>query len=169
MATENFRILKQGDCKNAFCNAKLPADETTIIKPPSGNPYTKKDVFWLLKKTLYGLGCPPQHWYRLVTSILINMGLQPGLQNLCLFQGVPSYPDSPASSTEKPLHLGLYVDNFIYLSEDTVIEQQFERLLASKLRVEFIGTLNWFLGTHFEWSSQQDGALLCHFSREAYV
>ena len=51
MDTDNFRLLKQGDCKNTFLNAKFPADKTTIIKPPSSNPDTKKDVFWLLKKT----------------------------------------------------------------------------------------------------------------------
>ena len=45
MAVENCRRLKQGDCKNAFCNACLPDDESTIIKPPSGDPDAKKDVF----------------------------------------------------------------------------------------------------------------------------
>ena len=59
MAVENCRRLKQGDCKNAFCNARLPDDKTTIIKPPSGDPDAKKDVFWLLQKTLYGLGRSP--------------------------------------------------------------------------------------------------------------
>ena len=58
---------------------------------------------------------------------------------------------------------------FFYLLEDTAIEQRFERLLASKLRVEFMGTVNWFLGVHFEWCSHQDGTLLCHFSQEAYA
>ena len=97
------------------------------------------------------------------------MGLQPSLHNPCLFQGVPSSEDSPASSAEKPLHLGLYVDNFVYFLEETAIKQHFERLLASKIRVEFMGTVNWFLGTHFEWSSHQDGALSCHLSQEAHA
>ena len=48
MAVENCRRLKQADCNNAFCNARLPDDKTTIIKPPSGDPDAKKDVFWLL-------------------------------------------------------------------------------------------------------------------------
>ena len=66
MATKNCCILRQGDCKNAVCNAKLPTDKTTIIKPPSGDPDAKRDVFWILKKTLDGLGLSPRHWYRLV-------------------------------------------------------------------------------------------------------
>ena len=38
MSTNNSRILRQVDCKNDFCKDKLPADKTTIIKPPSGYP-----------------------------------------------------------------------------------------------------------------------------------
>ena len=45
MAAKNCRLLKQGNCKNGFCNAKLPADKTTIIKPPYGDPDAKKDVY----------------------------------------------------------------------------------------------------------------------------
>ena len=78
------------------------------------------------------------------------MGLQPSLNKLCLFQGLLSSEDSPAVSTDKPLHIGLYVDNFVYFSEDTAIGQRFERLLASKLKVVFMSTVNWLLGTHFE-------------------
>ena len=59
MATESCRVLKQGDCNNAFCSAKLPDSKVTIIKPPSGDPDSCKDVFWLLKKTLCGLGRSP--------------------------------------------------------------------------------------------------------------
>ena len=39
--------------------------------------------------------------------------------------------------------------NFFYFSEDSATETRFERLLAAKLKVEFMGTVNWFLGTHF--------------------
>ena len=45
MTVVNCRRLKQGNCKNIFCNARLPDAKTTIIKPPSGDPDAKKDVF----------------------------------------------------------------------------------------------------------------------------
>ena len=61
MATASCRTLKQGDCKNAFCNAVLPDDKITIVRPPHGDPDAKRDVFWKLKKTLYGLGRSPRH------------------------------------------------------------------------------------------------------------
>jgi hypothetical protein len=55
MAVKRRRTIKQGDCKNAFCQGILPSDEITIVKPPIGDPDTKKDEYWLLKQTLYGL------------------------------------------------------------------------------------------------------------------
>ena len=162
MATENCCVLKQSNCKNAFCNARLPNDKTIIIRPPPGDPNAKKHVFWLPRKTLYGLGCSPHHWHKLVNSILVDLGLTPNLHNPCLYQGVPSspitrdptsvaqFPDNQAGSAGKPLRLGLYVEKFVYFSEDPEIERHFKRLLAAKLKVEFMGTVNWFLGTHFE-------------------
>ena len=43
MAIQQRRTLKQGDCKNAFCQGVLPPDEITIVKPPIGDPNAKKD------------------------------------------------------------------------------------------------------------------------------
>ena len=60
-AIADKRILQQGDCKNAFCNATLPEDECTVVRPPVGDPAYHKDEFWLLKKTLYGLRRSPRH------------------------------------------------------------------------------------------------------------
>ena len=31
LSTHHRRALKQGDCKNAFCQGTLPAEETTIV------------------------------------------------------------------------------------------------------------------------------------------
>ena len=41
MAVEDGRKLKQGDCKNAFCNSKLREDEICIIRPPQNSPLKK--------------------------------------------------------------------------------------------------------------------------------
>ncbi len=62
MATEYRCILKQGDCKNVFCQGILPEDKITIVKPPIGDLDAKKDEYWLLKHTLYE-HCSPRHWY----------------------------------------------------------------------------------------------------------
>ena len=63
----------------------------------------------------------------------------------------------------------MYVDDLVYYPEDTLVERRFKSLLAAKVKVEFMGTVNWFLGTHFEWSSHQDGALSVHLFQEAYA
>jgi hypothetical protein len=55
LAVERRRTLKQGNCKNAFCQGIFPDDEITIVKPPIGDPDAAKDEYWLLRKTLYGL------------------------------------------------------------------------------------------------------------------
>jgi hypothetical protein len=59
MAIEQRKVLQQGNCKNAFCQGILPPDKITIVKPPIGDPDAKKDEYWLLKHTLYGLQWSP--------------------------------------------------------------------------------------------------------------
>jgi hypothetical protein len=58
-AVKQRRELKQGDCKNAFCQGILSPDKITIVKPPIGDPESAKDEYWLLKRTLYGLRHSP--------------------------------------------------------------------------------------------------------------
>jgi hypothetical protein len=117
MAVKRRCTLKQGNCKNAFCQGILPADEVTIIKPPIGNPDAEKDKYWLLKRTLYGLRRSPRHWYTKIKGILQSLGLHKNASNPCLFTGFiidPSNPVVKPSST--PLTLGIYINDFVYLS-----------------------------------------------------
>jgi hypothetical protein len=55
MAVEKHRTLKQGNCNNAFCQGILLDDKIIIVRPIIGDPDAKKDEYWLLKRTLYGL------------------------------------------------------------------------------------------------------------------
>jgi hypothetical protein len=124
MAVQQRRTLKQGDCKNAFCQVVLPPDEITIIKPPIGDPGAKKDEYWLLKCTSYGLRHSPEHWYEKIQKILASLGLKQNAYAPCLFSGNiinPSDPsDSPSSS---PLTIGLY---FVYILADPAVKAEFE-------------------------------------------
>jgi hypothetical protein len=52
LAVQHCRGLKQGDCKNAFCQGIFLPEEVTIVHPPSGDPDAPKDEYWLLQKTL---------------------------------------------------------------------------------------------------------------------
>ena len=74
-AVGDKRILQQGDCKNAFCNATLPDNEVTVTRPQIGDPAFREDECWLLNKTLYGLRRSPHHWYNMIKGILLNIGI----------------------------------------------------------------------------------------------
>jgi hypothetical protein len=142
MATESHCVLKQGDCKNAFCQGILPDNKIRIVKPPIGDPDAKKDEYRLLKHTLYGLRRSPRHWYTKINAALNAISLHANLSDPCLYTGHiidPSNPDTPP--TLSPLTLELYVDNFIYFSDDPNVECLFEQLLSSLVTVDFI--LHW--------------------------
>ncbi len=40
----------------------------------------------------------------------------------------------------------------MYFSTDSEIEAEFQHLLMQHIKVDFIGAVEWFLGTHFQWS-----------------
>ena len=125
LAVQKCCTLRQGDCKNTFCQGVLPPDEITIICPPSGNPDADPNKYWLLLKTLYGLHQSPRHWYDKINTILISIGLTPSLEDPCLYSGFIQDPSDPSSvKSTSPLTLGLYVDNFVYF-EDPFIEALF--------------------------------------------
>jgi hypothetical protein len=138
--------------KNAFCQGILPAEETTIVRPPSGDPDASKDEYWLLLKTLYGLCRSPRHWYDKINAILCSIGLTPNSHDPCLYSGFVRDPKDPSSlHSSKPLALGIYVDDFVYFSEDPAVEALFERLLRERVKVDFMGLVECFLGVHFSW------------------
>ena len=47
--------------------------------------------------------------------------------------------------------MGLYVDDFIYFSSSNEVEEKFQHILSRLINVDVMGTVEWFLGTHFSW------------------
>jgi hypothetical protein len=45
--------------------------------------------------------------------------------------------------------MGLYVDDFVYFSANPAVEALFEWLLKERIKVNFMGLVEWFLGIHF--------------------
>jgi hypothetical protein len=113
MAVEHHCAVKQGNCKNAFCQDILPRDEITIVKPPIGDPEAPQNEYWILKHTLDGLCCSSQHWYMKIKLVLTQISLKQIAYDACLFTrniyGQSDPVDAPSSA---PLILGLYVDDF---------------------------------------------------------
>jgi hypothetical protein len=160
LAVQHCHGLKQDNCKNTFCQGILPPEEIAIVQPPLGDPDAAKDKYCLLQKTLYGLRRSPHHWYEKIDSILRSIGLTSNSHNPCLYTGFVRDPCNPsAPHFDVPLSLGLYVDDFVYFLEDPDVEVLFKCLLQERVKVDFMGLVEWFLGIHFLWhftSSQVD-------------
>jgi hypothetical protein len=61
----------------------------------------------------------------------------------------------------------LYVDDFKYFSTSNETERLFERLLAKKCKVDFMGEVSWFLGCKYEWENLPDGRLTVSITQTA--
>ena len=80
------------------------------------------------------------------------MGLKSNPYDPCVYSGYIHDPDNPADEDSAvPLTMGLYVDDFVFFSPDGAVEEKFQRILSRLVKVDFMGTVEWFLGTHFSW------------------
>jgi hypothetical protein len=76
-------------------------------------------------------------------AILCSIGLTLSLEDPCLYSGFIQNPSDPSGTkTDVPLSLGLYIDNFIYFSEDPAVKDLFCQLLAQWCKVDFMGIVN---------------------------
>ena len=141
-----------GGLQKCLLSGHSPPEEVTLVRPPSGDPYSAKDEYWLLQKTLYGLWCSPCHLYEKIDSILHSNGLVPNIHKPCFYTGCMWDPlHMSASHASIPLSIGLYVDDFVYFSEDPAVETLFKLHLQERVKVNFIGLVEWFLGIDFSW------------------
>ena len=161
MAVEHGRILIQGDCKNAFCQPSLPDDEVVVCTPPAGCPRSAPNTYWLLKKTLYGLRRSPHHWFERFVEVLVKqMGFTQCANDPCMLEGTPI-------KGEPPIYIGIYVDDFIYFSKSDAVEKWFERTLKEHVKVEFMGSVSYFLGSRYVWYHTENG-LAVHVSQPGF-
>lgn len=192
------RVLQQGDCKNAFCQAVLPEDEATVVRPPHGDPDHDKEIYWRLRKTLYGLRRSPRHWFNRFASILKDMGLVQSPHDPCLFSGIvdpttskfdtstnedgtvsvsiPHATDPSAAPTtitlpaqRQMIHIGVYVDDFVFYSTNDAEEELFRQVLQSQITVDFMGDVDYFLGSAFLWQRHSNGHVSVHLSQSAFT
>ena len=99
------------------------------------------------------------------------MGLNTSPHDPCLISGVitnPSYPDS-ISDLQSQLHVGLYVDNFVFYSSDPAQEDLFKTLLQEHTQVNFMGDVDYLLGTAFTWLQHTYGNISVHILQSAFT
>jgi hypothetical protein len=128
-------------------------------------PYNLNPLNWRPEHTHnHALRPSPRHWYTKIKTILNSLGLKNNALDTCLFAGNIIDTFNPAAAPSlAPLTLGIYVDDFVYFSDDSEVERRFEQLLAGMVTVEFVGNVDWFLGTHFQWSCS-DNDISIHLS-----
>jgi len=52
---------------------------------------------------------------------------------------------------------------------DNEVEQFFRTALSQKIKVEFLGDAEWYIGIKFDWHRSSDGTLTCRLSQEGYA
>jgi hypothetical protein len=162
LAIFHKRTLKNCDIKQAFVQSFLPPGEEYFIKPPIGCPKSTPGTYWRLLRSLYGLKRAPKLWYEKLSSHLKGMGLKCCDNSPCLFYGslIEGAP---------PIFVGIYVDDIIYFSPDSTVEQRFESLLSSIGEVDFMGQVSHFLGIEFTWHHHSDGHVSVNLTQQSFT
>jgi hypothetical protein len=106
----------------------------------------------------------PRHWYNLLCSVLESpeLGLKCCPHDPCIFHGclIPGKP---------PIHVAIYADDIIFFSASDEVEQYFQSAFSAKLKVEFLGDAEWYIGIKFDWKKDDAGNVSCQLSQEGYA
>ena len=107
----------------------------------------------------------------MVKVILLKMGLKASPHDPCLLSGVLDNPSSPEniSEAQSQLHVGFYVENFVFYSSDPTQEALFKTSLQEHIQVDFMGDVNYFLGTTFTWLYHKDENISFHLCQLAFT
>ena len=99
----------------------------------------------------------------MVCSIFATISLFPCPHAPCLFHSTP-IPGQP------PIYIAIYVNDLIDFSLTAMVEHHFETSLAAQLCIQFMGSIEWFLGTYYEWMVHPTtGDVSVHLSQEAFT
>ena len=81
------------------------------------------------------------------------MGLNNSPHDPWLISGTLKNPSSYTCTLniQYQLHIGLYVNDFVFYSSDPDKEEILKTLLQEHIKVDFMGNVNYFLGTTFNW------------------
>ena len=78
-----------------------------------------------------------------------------------------------AAATREPdrkkVYVGIYVDDFVFYLSDPAEEALFRAELSRRLNVDFMGDVDFFLGTAFTWKRHENGHLSVHLCQSAFA
>ena len=107
----------------------------------------------------------------MIKGILLDMGLNPPPHDPCLLSGVLSNPSSPdtISLVQSQLHVGPYVESFVFYSSDPTQEALFKTLLQEHIQIDFMGDVEHFLATTFAWLKHKNGNISAYIYQSAFT
>jgi len=123
------------DAKNAFLHARVK-QELYIQQPEGFEDPEHPDYVWRLIKSLYGLKQAPYEWNQLLDSHLRANGFKPLEINPCIYIKWQNH---------KPMIIAVYVDNTIFIADDSNIES-FKKVLSKKFAMKDLGKAHYVLG-----------------------
>jgi hypothetical protein len=86
----------------------------------------------------------------------------------------PTDPSAAPTSITLPaqrqmIHIGVYVDDFVFYSTNDAEEDLFRQVLQSQITVDFMGDVDYFLGSAFLWQRHSNGHVSVHLSQSAFT
>ena len=87
----------------------------------------------------------------MITKILKNIYLTSSKHNPCLLFGIIDN-STPPETTQHIIHVGLYVNNFVFFLELDAENYHFKKSLNNKVTTNFMGGADFFIRSSFEWN-----------------
>ena len=102
---------------------------------------------------------------------MLKMGLKACPHDPCLLYGILDNLSSPQTMSEaqSQLQVGLYVDDFVFYSSNPTQEALFQTLLQKHIQVDFMGDVDYCLGTAFTWIQHKDVNIYVHLCQSAFT
>jgi hypothetical protein len=88
--------------------------------------------------------------------------MNPCAHDPCVFTGI-------LIEGELPVYLGVYINDFTYVSASNAVRCVFEKSLSLNLKINWMGDVTWFLGKCYDWQTETDDNLAVSIMQTAKI
>ncbi|UYV61245.1 hypothetical protein LAZ67_1004081 [Cordylochernes scorpioides] len=134
MAATKDSVIKLFDVKAAYLNGNI--ENTIFMEQPAGFVQDRNKVC-KLNKSIYGLPQSGRSWYEKFIQVLHDCGLKKLKSDPCLFKW---------KNEDKYFYVGIYVDDFITVSDSEDTSNRFINKLRQHLEIKDVTCKGMFLG-----------------------
>ncbi|UYV69112.1 hypothetical protein LAZ67_6002474, partial [Cordylochernes scorpioides] len=134
MAATKDSVIKLFDVKAAYLNGNI--ENTIFMEQPAGFVQDRNKVC-KLNKSIYGLPQSGRSWYEKFSQVLHDCGLEKLKSDPCLFKW---------KNEDKYFYVGIYVDDFITVSDSEDTSNRFINKLRHHLEIKDVTCKGMFLG-----------------------